>query len=53
MLHGILGNMQLCPVLYLTELGVGLQLDGAGDIEWQGLARKIYARGRRRGIKTG
>ena len=43
MVHIILGNMQVCTGLYIPEIGAGLQLAGAGDMEWQDPLSKTYA----------
>ena len=43
MVHRILGNMQVCTGLYIPEIGAGLQLAGAGDMEWQDPLSKTYA----------
>ena len=45
--------MQVCLVTTLPELGVGLQLDGAGSTEWQAPKSKTHALGWSGVIKTG
>ena len=50
---GIPVNMQVFPDPYLPEPGVGLNLTGVGDTEWQAPERRRDSSGRSGGINTG
>ena len=50
--QGIIGNMWVCPVIYIPVSGTGLQIYIVGVTKWQALAGKTDASGHIEGVKT-